>query len=129
MGTKPATATIAWWVVFPFLVGGGAFALGGIGAGIFGFAASGLGVAIAVRFDTRLRAQVSDLPSAQAGEARVEQFRWLWLIALAAVLAGVATALLGGGATAGAVAAACLVAVGVGGGVALVVMRHRGGQP
>jgi hypothetical protein len=130
MGTRPSTAKIAWWVAFPFLVGGGAFAFGGIGPGLFAFAASGLSVAMAVRIDRRLRTQlkVNEFTSAQPGRARVAQFRRLWLMALAAVLAGVVTVVISGGTATGTVAAACLVAVGVGGGTAAAVTRRRGGR-
>jgi hypothetical protein len=44
---------LAWRVAFPLLVGGGAFALGGIGPGIFGLAMGVLCVVLAARIEKR----------------------------------------------------------------------------
>jgi hypothetical protein len=128
MGARRPIAVIAWLVLAPFLVGGVAFAFGGLGAGIFGLVSGALVVGLAVRFDKKIRIRLTGFCGGEASEPRVEQFRRWWMIALAAAAIAVGTAFLSCGAEGGAVAAACLVVVGVGGGVALAVMRVAVGK-
>src|ERR1039458_3669612 len=78
--------TLAWFMAFPVLVGVGAFALGGIGPGVFAFVLAGVSSTMAMRFYGRLRVGVGE-----RREEASEQFRRLWLVMLAAVAIGVAT--------------------------------------
>jgi FtsH-binding integral membrane protein len=125
MGKMPVTATRAWWVIFSLIVAGGAFALGGVGPAVFAFALAGICVVMAVRYERRQRVSVRERLASRASEEQVERFRRLWLVSLVLVLVGVVIAFVSGGTWAGTVALACAVAVGVGGAVALVIMRNR----
>jgi amino acid permease len=68
MSAKPPTATRVWWMIFPVLVGAGAFALGGIGPGVFALVLAGICSAVAARFDRRLRVRASDRTSTRPRE-------------------------------------------------------------
>jgi hypothetical protein len=127
MNTKPTIGTRVWWMIFPLLVGAGAFALGGIGPGAFAFILAGICSVVAARLDARLRVRASDPTAAQVRAETFERFRRWWLIAVAAVVVGVGTTFVAAGTRAGVVTLVCAVALVAGGRVALAAMRDRGG--
>jgi hypothetical protein len=129
MGKTPATGTRVWWMIFSVIIGGGAFAIGGIGPGVFAFALAGICVVVAVRFERNLQVSVRDRPGARASDGKVERFRRLWLVSLVLVLVGVVIGFVSGGKWAGIIVLACAVAVGLGGAVALIVMRDQDKRP
>jgi hypothetical protein len=112
-------------MIFPLLVGAGAFALGGVGPAVLGLVIAGGAVVIAVRMDRTPPA--GDQTNAQASPALVERFRRLWLMSVVAAVLGTALIYVGAGTEAGTVALVFAVLFVASGAVALVVMRKRGG--
>jgi hypothetical protein len=112
-------------MIFPFIVGGGAFAIGGIGPGVFAFVLAGICVVITGGFERRFERSVRDSPGSHASEDIVGRFRRLWLVSLIVVLLGVVIIFVGGGMRAGAVALVCGIIFVAGGAVALAIMRNR----
>jgi hypothetical protein len=106
----------------PVLVGAGAFALGGIGPGVFAFVLAGLSTATGARFYRRSRIRLGE----RFNEEAPEQFRRLWLVTLAAGAIGVAMTFASAGPRAGVAALALWIALVASGAVVLAVTRHRG---
>jgi hypothetical protein len=125
MSKSPATGTRVWWMIFPFIVGAGAFAIGGIGPGVFAFVLAGICSVIAARFDKRSHVRVGDRISAQAREGMSEQFRRWWLVSVIAVAVGVTIVYVGVGVLAGTVALVCGILFVAGGAGALAITRDR----
>jgi hypothetical protein len=128
MRRKPPTGTQLWTVAFPFIIGGGTFALGGVGPGLFGFVIGALAVVLAARINIGSPAPAHGQADTRANDARAQFRRW-WLVSLVAVAVGVPAAYLSGGAASGTIALVAAVLIVVGGAAALAVMRSGGRGP
>lgn len=129
-----------WRVVVPLLAGGVAFALGGVGPGLFTLALAGIASAAAGRFQGMSATQSGDqangtahVPTSSANmpsspERRRQlaaRFLGCWLVSIVAFALAVPLAYAGSPAAGTAVLVCGLVVV-ISGAIALVVMRRRG---
>jgi hypothetical protein len=128
MRPKPPAGTQLWRGTFPFIVGGGTFALGGIGPGLFGFALSALAVVLAARINIGSPAPAHGHADTRVKDARAQFRRW-YLVCLVAVAVGMPAAYLTGGAASIGFALVAAVLIVVGGAAALAVMRRGDGGP
>lgn len=53
MDARPSPWLWLWWISFPLMVAGGAYAMGGIGPGLFGLVLAGIGTVVGARFYIR----------------------------------------------------------------------------
>jgi hypothetical protein len=126
MGARNSPWLWLWWISFPLLVAGAMYAMGGIGAALFGLLLVGISTAVAARWYIRheMPGTTRTAPLPNTSGAPAVQFRRLWLVLMFALIVGVVIAIASNGIRAATLAIACGgLLILVGGAVALAVMN------
>jgi hypothetical protein len=116
---------LVWVVVYPFLLGAGGFATGGVSLGVGCFVAAAIPCYWVAR---KLQARVSGGSDTQASVAAADRFKRWWSFSIMLLVVAVALTYVSAGTRAGTITLASAVLAITGGGVALAVMRHSGNR-